>query len=147
MTRSRNCKWVCPLCLLHWCILLFKASTVITFAGEISVARGSIAPENFIFAKDYHHSRMFSRNFGKVNNSWKIYFTDCSCYTIYQLNKRSFCTTYLSLRGIECWVGGVRMMQYRNRGGLRVDILKISLIKFTVKDLSTTYVFGLVSHS
>ena len=31
----------------------------------MGMACGSIAPESFIFMKDYHHSQMFYREFGK----------------------------------------------------------------------------------
>ena len=59
------------------------------------MARGSIAPESFIFAKDYHHSQMFSCEFGKVNNSQKFSFADYSHYMVVQF----FCskTTYFRI--------------------------------------------------
>jgi len=43
MTGSSNCKWMHLLWLLHWCVLLFKASTMaITFVGKTGVVHGNI---------------------------------------------------------------------------------------------------------
>ena len=55
-----------------------------TFARKIDVACSGIVLESFIFAKDYHHSRMFSRELEEVNNSQKFSFADYSCYTVVQ---------------------------------------------------------------
>jgi len=47
------------------------------------VAMCIIVPESFIFTKDHYHSRTFSRELEKVDNSQKFSFVDYSCYTVY----------------------------------------------------------------
>jgi len=44
-----------------------------------------IVPESFIFAKDYHHSQMFSRELETVDNLRKFSFADYPRYTVYSL--------------------------------------------------------------
>ena len=69
--------------LLHWYILLCKASTVATFVGKMGVACSDIVPECFIFAKGYHHSA-FANVFSWIRKSWrKFSFADYSRYTVY----------------------------------------------------------------
>ena len=57
---------------------------MVTFIGKWAwqVAILVIVPESFIFAKDYHHLRTFSRELEKVDNSRTFSFADYPCYTV-----------------------------------------------------------------